>query len=292
MRGLDIFAAIGVAIIWGLNVSIIKICVAEFPPIFATGFRFFLVAILLIWWQPPPWKQMRMIGVLSFIFGGIHFGGIFFGIRGVDVSIVSILVLMGVPFSVLFARILLKEHFSWKKICGMGIAFVGVVVLFGEPATTSSPKHLFVLIIAIVAWGLANTIIKKIGPINSFSLNAWMGLFSSVQLIFISLLIEEGQFAALQNASLKAWGSLVYIILLATIVGYGLWYYLVGKYDVTSIVPFTLLVPVIGVMGGILMMGEELTLAKVTGGIIVLTGAAIIQLRWQCPGKNKNLPAA
>ncbi len=232
-------------------------------------------------------------GFSSFVFWWVCIlGGIFLGIRGVDVSIVSILVLMGVPFSVLFARILLKEHFSWKKICGTGIAFVGVVVLFGEPATTSSPKHLIVLIIAIAAWGLANTIIKKIGPINSFSLNAWMGLFSSVQLIFISLLIEEGQFAALQNASIKAWGSLVYIILMATIVGYGLWYYLVGKYDVTSIVPFTLLVPVIGVMGGILMMGEELTLAKVTGGIIVLTGAAIIQLRWQCPDKKKNLPAA
>ncbi|MCW9049868.1 MAG: DMT family transporter, partial [Deltaproteobacteria bacterium] len=132
MRLLDVFAAISVAVIWGINVSVVKTCVAEFPPIFITGVRFFIVAMLLIWWVRPPWEQMRMIGLLSFVFGGIHFGGIFFGLKGVDVSIVSVMVLMGVPFSVIFARVLLKEHFGWRKTCGMAIAFIGVLVLFGE----------------------------------------------------------------------------------------------------------------------------------------------------------------
>lgn len=290
MSLVDLCAALLVALIWGVNVAVIKTCVAEFPPIFITGLRFLIVALLLIWWVRPPWKQMRMVGLLSFVFGGLHFGGIFFGLQGLDVSIASILILLGVPFSVLFARILLKERFGWRKICGMAIAFAGLLILLGEPSTMASPLHLLVFALAIVAWGLGNIIIKKIGPINPFALNAWMGLFASVQLLLVSMFTETGQIAALQNASWSAWGALLYIVLLASITAYGLWYYLVGKYDVTRVVPFNLLVPVIGVLSGVFLMGEEISLAKTTGGILTLIGVAIIQIRWPWPVKPPTLP--
>jgi O-acetylserine/cysteine efflux transporter len=292
MRPPDVLAAILVALIWGVNVSFIKICVAEFPPVFITGLRFLIVALMLIWWVPVPRRQLRMIALLSFAFGGLHFGGVFFGLRGIDASIVSILTLTGVPFSVLFARLLLKERFSRQKTCGMLIAFVGVAILFGEPATTVSPVHLGVLFVAIMAWGLGNTIIKMIGPINVFALNSWMGLFASVQLLLFSLLLEEGQLASLQNASAKAWGALAFIVFGATLIGYGLWYYLVGKYEVTRVVPFTLLVPIAGMLGGALLLGEELTLLKIGGGAVIICGVAIIQLRRRQRSGADDLPAA
>ncbi|MDT8421367.1 MAG: EamA family transporter [Desulfuromonadales bacterium] len=291
MSVLDILAALAVALIWGLNIAVIKVGVAEFPPIFMTGMRFLIVAVLLIWWVRPPWEQMRLIVLLSFVTGGLHFGGVFFGLKGVDVSIAAILILLGVPFSVLFARILLKERFGWKKICGMAVAFVGLLILLGAPETTSNPLHLIVFIAAIIAWGLGNTIIKMIGRINIFALNAWIGLFASVQLLLVSMFLETGQLAALQNASLTAWGALAYIVLMATITGYGLWYYLVGKHDVTKVVPFNLLVPVIGVLSGVLLMGDELKLAQMTGGFVTLIGVAIIQLRWRVRSKTSELPA-
>lgn len=281
MKFYDVLGATFVALIWGVNVAVIKIGVAEFPPIFLTALRFLIVALLLIWWVRPPWEQMRAIGFLSFAFGGIHFGCIFFGLKGVDVSIASILILLGVPFSVLFARILLKERFGVKKMCGMAVAFVGLLILLGEPKTTSSPMHLMIFIFAIVAWGFSNTLIKMIGNINIFALNAWVGLFASVQLFLVSMFLETGQLTALKNASLSAWGALAYIVLMASIVGYGLWYYLVGKYDVTKVVPFNLLVPVIGVLAGVLMMGDKLTLTQGAGGIVSLIGVAIIQLKWR-----------
>jgi len=291
MKFYDVLGAISVAMIWGVNVAVIKIGVAEFPPIFLTALRFLLVALLLIWWVRPPWEQMRAIGFLSFAFGGVHFGCIFFGLKGVDVSIASILILLGVPFSVLFARILLKERFGLKKMCGMAVAFVGLLILLGEPQTTSSPLHLTIFIFAIVAWGFSNTLIKMIGTINIFALNAWVGLFASVQLLLVSMLLETGQLAAVKSASLPAWGALAYIVLMASIVGYGLWYYLVGKYDVTKVVPFNLLVPVIGVLAGVFLMGDDLTLIQGLGGIVSLVGVAIIQLRWRVGSKTSELSA-
>lgn len=291
MSLLDSLAAIAVVIIWGVNIAVVKMGVAEFPPIFLAGIRFLLVALLLIWWFRPPWKQMRMIGVLSFAFGGLHFGGIFFGLGGVDVSIVAIFNLLSVPFAVLFARVLLNDCFGWKKTCGMGIAFIGMFIILGEPATTASPLHLAVVFMAIVAWGLGNTIIKMIGPVNIFALSAWMGLLASAQLLLVSLVLETGQLAALQNASATAWCALIYTVLMASIAGYGLWYYLVGKYDITRVVPFTLLVPIVGVLAGVLMMDEILTVKKIVGGLVALAGVAIIQLRWRKPVKPTTFPA-
>jgi O-acetylserine/cysteine efflux transporter len=287
---LDTLAAIAVVIIWGVNIAVIKIGVAEFPPIFLAGFRFLLVAALLIWWVRPPWKQLRMIGLLSFAFGGLHFGGIFYGLGGVDVSIVAIFNLLSVPFAVLFARLILNDRFGWRKICGMGIAFVGMLILLGEPATTASPLHLVVVFMAVVAWGFGNTIIKLIGSVNVFALSAWMGLFASIQLLLTSAVLETGQLAALQNSSMAAWGSLLYTVFMASITGYGLWYYLVGKYDVSKVVPFTLLIPIVGVLAGVLIMGEVLTFEKIVGGLVTLCGVAIIQLRWQRPVKPANFP--
>ncbi|HEY5675086.1 MAG TPA: DMT family transporter [Malonomonas sp.] len=108
-------SGIAVAVIWGVNIAFVKISVAEFPPIFLAGLRFLFVALLLICCVRPMWKQMWLIGILSFAFGGLHFGGVFFGLRGVDVSIVAIITLIGVPFAVLFARFLLNDRFGWRK---------------------------------------------------------------------------------------------------------------------------------------------------------------------------------
>ncbi len=276
----DILTALLVPLIWGANIAVIKTAVAEFPPLFLTALRFLIVALCLIWWFPVPKKQLPMIMLLGTTFGSIHFGGIFYGLRGVDVSIVAILTLMGVPCSVVFARVILHEHFSRRKVFGMLIAFVGVFILFGEPNIAANPLHLTLVIIGVLTWGYGNTIIKIIGSINPMVLNAWMGLFASIPLFTVSALVESGQFESLRQASLRGWGCLLFLAFVTTIGAYGLWYYLIGKYDVTRIVPFSLLVPVAGVGTGVLVMGDLLTSQKIIGGLLTLVGVAVIQLGW------------
>ena len=290
MKLIDLLAAIAVPIIWGSNISIIKTAVAEFPPIFLIGLRFLLVATLLIWWVPLPRKQLPMLALLSCAFGSLHFGCIFFGLREVDASTVAILSMAGVPFSVLFARMILQERFGLRKIVGMVIAFGGVVLLFGEPSIMASPLHLAVVVIGVIAWGLGNTLIKLVGPISPFTMNAWMGLFASVQLLALSTVVETGQVAALTNASGKAWLCLLFLVVVTTIGAYGLWYYLIGKYDVNKVVPFNLLTPIFGVGAGAFFLGEPLTWLKLVGGVITLAGVAIIQLRWRKPYGRPALP--
>jgi O-acetylserine/cysteine efflux transporter len=67
-----------------------------------------------------------------------------------------------------------------------------------------------------------------------------------------------------------------YLGLVMTAVGYAMWYRLLGFYDVTQVMPFLLLIPVAGVVGGVVVLGESLTAALVLGGAIVIVGVACI----------------
>ena len=77
------------------------------------------------------------------------------------------------------------------------------------------------------------------------------------------------------------WAGLLYMSLGATVIAYGIWCDLLARYDVIQIVPFALLNPVMAVTAGVLLLGESFSWQKVMGGIIVLAGVAIIQIRWR-----------
>ena len=135
------------------------------------------------------------------------------------------------------------------------------------------------ILLAAFAWGLGNIQIKKIGRINVFTLNAWMALFAAPQLMLASAFLEEGQVEAALAAGWLGWGAVLYTVFAASITAYGLWYYLIEKYEIGKIVPFTLLSPVIGVLAGVLLLGETPTWEMAIGGVVTILGVAIIQLR-------------
>ena len=99
------------------------------------------------------------------------------------------------------------------------------------------------------------------------------------QLFLLSFLMEDGQWASLQSASPAGWFSLIYAAVAASIAGYGLWYYLIGKFNVSRIVPYALLSPLFGISSAVLVLGDELTATRIIGGILTLVGVAFVQLR-------------
>jgi O-acetylserine/cysteine efflux transporter len=66
----------------------------------------------------------------------------------------------------------------------------------------------------------------------------------------------------------------------ASIVAYGLWYYLMNKYEVSSIVAINLMPPVVAAVSSAWLLGEEMSWEKIVGGVITLFGVAVIQIRW------------
>jgi len=95
----------------------------------------------------------------------------------------------------------------------------------------------------------------------------------------VSWLTEDGQLAAIAGADWRLWLSVAFQALLVTIFGYSVWYRLMRRFSVNQVMPFTLLVPLFGVLSGVIVFGDRLTPLMLIGGICTIIGVAIIVLR-------------
>lgn len=275
----DILLALLVVALWGMNFAAAKIGLREFPPLFMMFLRFSAVAAILLPFVKVPRGRMGGIALLSVILGTVHFPLMFNGIMGIDAATASVVAQLQVPFASLLAAVFFGDRLGWKRAFGMAVAFAGVAVIAGEPRLEGSLVSLAMIVAASFAFAGANVQIKRLGSVDGYALNAWMGLFAAPQLLALSLLLEDGQWAALTGAGLAGWGALAYIVVAATIVAYGLWYGLMRRNDVNQAVPYMLLVPVFGVLGGVAVLGESLTWTLVAGGLLTVAGVGIITMR-------------
>ena len=279
MSPLDLLIAMVVVALWGINFAVAKIALFEFPPLLLMGMRFLIVAALLLPFVRMPRGRVRGVLVLSVILGTIHFPMMFNGIKGIDAATASVVAQLQVPFASLLAAVVFKDRLGWRRAMGMLVAFAGVLLIAGEPRLGDSLWALGLVVGGSFAFAAANVQIKRLGNIDGFALNAWMALFAAPQLLILSGLFEHGQWEAVRTASWEAWGSLFYIAVLATIVAYGMWYRLMRRYDVNQAVPFMLLIPLFGVLSGVVLLGEPVTWTLAVGGLLTVAGVAVIVMK-------------
>jgi O-acetylserine/cysteine efflux transporter len=279
MKPADIVLVLIVMVIWGLNFVIAKWGLEQFPPIFMIALRFGMVAVLLLPFVRVPKQKLGGIALLSFTLGCLHFSMMFSGLDGTDAAAAAIAIQIQVPFAALIAAIVFKDRLGWRRAGGMALAFLGIVIMAGEPRFSDDLVPLGLVIAASFMWAVANVQIKKLGAVDGFALNAYLGLFATPQLLLASALLEGGQIEALKNADWVGWSSVAYMAVLVTIISYVMWYRVLRRYTVNQAMPFTLLVPVLGVLSAALLLDEPLTWRVILGGVATVAGVAVIVLR-------------
>ena len=118
--------------------------------------------------------------------------------------------------------------------------------------------------------------IKKMVSITGFQLIAWLAFFAGPQMLIASLLIENGHLESIKNATIVGWGTVIYLGVIMTTVGYAIWYHVLKKYDVNQVMPFLLLLPVSSTIGAVFFLGERPNLSTLLGGSVIVIGVAIV----------------
>lgn len=271
--------ALVVMAIWGANFAIAKLGLQEVPPITFMCMRFLIVAALLVpFVKRPTDKWLHVLGY-SFTLGGIHFGFMFTALSKLDASTAALATQAGVPIATIMAAFIFKDYPGWKRIAGIAIAFAGLLIIAGEPRFEGGLQPLIFVLIAAAAWAAGAIQVKLMGDIDGFVLNGWMALFAAPQLAVLSLIFEHDQIGALLNASPVGWGSILYQSVFVVIIGYGIWYSLLKRFPVSQTMPLTLMGPVLGVLAGVVILGEQLTVQTLIGGALTIFGVGIIVLR-------------
>ncbi len=273
MKPFDVFLAILVALIWGLNFVAIKIGLNEFPPFLLSGLRFLFAAfpaVLIVKRNKTPWKYIVAIGVSV---GIVMFSLLFIGMEaGLSTGLTSLVLQIQAPFTLLISAIYLKDKPSRIQLSGVLLAFTGILLLAVSNESTISTLGLLLVILSGLSWAISNIIMKKAGKINMLSLIVWMSLIPPIPLLMISFFFETNQLEVLSNLSAKGIGAILYMSLFSTILAYGLWAKLLKDYKPNIVAPFSLLIPIFGIYSSIILLGEKMSLTEVISSVIVFAG--------------------
>ncbi|WP_312242582.1 EamA family transporter [Pantoea sp.] len=268
------FLILMVVSIWAFNNVAVKWGLLELPPLFLTCMRFVAVAIVLIPFCRITRQQLPWLLILAFTFGFMHFSLLFLGMRYTDAGTGAVVVQLGTPIAMLLAMILLKEKLSLIQLAGIMISLSGVVVLSGSP-TIPAWWVLCLLLTSATGWAISNMIVKKSPPIKPLTLTGWISFLAIPIVGFASWMTESHQLTSLAQAGWRGWFGILYSALASSIVAYSVWYWLLKKYNVNLIMPYSLLSPVLAVLMGVIVLGDSLNRFKIIGALLVIAGTAI-----------------
>lgn len=271
----DFFLALLVVAIWGFNFVVIKVGVTDVPPLFLNAMRFILVVLPWVFFIKKP--QTRWIYIFGFglFLGVIQFGLLFPAMKwGMSASLSSIVLQLQAFFTILFAFLLLGEKPKSWQIIGAVVAFCGIAIIGADRYTGGVLVPFIMVVAAASSWGVANIITKKAGQVDMLNFVVWASLVPPLPLLGLSLLLEDHAaiWMAITQPTLPAIGAAFYLAYPTTILGFGIWNQLLKKHPASLVAPFSLMVPVFGVLSGSFFLGESMSTAAIIGGTIILLG--------------------
>ena len=278
MKAFDVLQALGVAIIFGTGVVFAKAAIDHFPPILLMSIRFSVAAAVLLWFVRPPWHLMGKIFFAALVGAGIQYSLTFSGLAGLDASIMILVVQLEVPFAALLAWLVFKDPLGWRGFGGMMLAFAGIALISGSPEQRGNLLPILLVAGGALTFAIGQIMVKRIGQIGGLTMIACVAAMAGPQLLVSSLIFERGQMEAIMSAPPVVWWAVAYLALVMTSLGYTMWYGLLGRHDVTRVIPYLLLVPFATVLGGVLFLGEPMTMIRLAGALLVVAGVAIMNL--------------
>jgi len=270
--------ALLIILIWGFNFIAIKLGLDEVSPLLLGFARFFLTSIPAVFFVKRPSIPFRAVVIYGLVMFALQFALLFMGMyAGVTPGLASLLLQLHVFFSVLLGALFLNEKFHSWQIIGALIAFSGIALVAMHLSGSVTLTGFLLVIGSAAAWGTGNVISKKLGKVNMVSLVIWGSLVAWPPLLAISLIVEgsEHLISTLQHLTWVSGGAILYITYLSTLLGFGLWSWLLHHHPIGTVAPFTLLVPIIAILSSAAFLNEPLQTWKIIAALLVILGVCI-----------------
>ncbi|MGC3944387.1 MAG: EamA family transporter [Chryseolinea sp.] len=262
-------------VVWGLNFIAIYYGLKGFPPLLLSAFRFGLAAFPWVFFLPRPKAPLKYIlgyGLFTFV---LQFGFLFSGIYlGLSPGLSSLVLQIQVFFSIGLATIFFHDRPGTWKIIGSLISFIGIGIVAGHRSAGATTIGLTLTLLAALCWAAGNMFSKKVEADSPLSLVVWGNLVAFPFMVVLSLIVEGPTLVlnSVQNISVTTMIAIAYITYMSTHIGYGAWGFLLNKYSTAAVVPFTLLIPVIGFLGSTIFLGEDFPSWKLVASLFVMGG--------------------
>ncbi|WP_370679159.1 EamA family transporter [Comamonas sp. GB3 AK4-5] len=292
MSRTDWLSALVVIVVWGLNFVVMKWGLATVSPLLLCALRFMAASLpFLLFVRPPKNLSWGLLAAYGLVQGVGQFGLLFTGMQlGMPAGMASVVLQTQAFITMLMAAALLGEKPQRWQWMGLTIAIAGLVLIgaaHGDGATEMSLAGFVLTVGAAAMWAGSNLLTRvaaRQGPYEPVSFIVWTSLFPILPLFALSWWVEgaESMLQQLQAFGLRELAVVAYLALLSTLLGYGLWTRLLQRYAASTVAPLSLLVPVIGLLSAMLLLGELPTGLQWLGTVGVLLGMVVNQFggRW------------
>jgi O-acetylserine/cysteine efflux transporter len=278
MPRVHVLLALLVAVVWGINFVVIEVGLETFPPLLFAALRFTLVAlpaVLLVARPKVHWKWVLAVG--TFLSAG-QFGLLFVGMDlGMPAGLASLVLQLQAMFTIGLAVLLLGERPARRQLAGAAVALGGIAIIGAGRADGIPLLALLLCCGAALSWAAGNVATRVAQAPDAKALLVWSSLVPPLPLLALSLALEDRAQVerALTTFDLGGALALLYVVVLATGFGFGTWTWLLKRHPASTVAPFTLAVPVVGIASAWLFLGERPNGAEGAGAALVLVGLAL-----------------
>ncbi|RMR61023.1 putative permease [Pseudomonas cichorii] len=270
--------AILVTALWGLNFSVIKLGLTSVDPFILAGLRFTLCALPAIFFIPKPDVAWRYIIGYGLIFGIGLWGVVNLGIKtGLSAGIASLVLQFSAFFTMLLGAWVFKETITRYQLAGIGVALCGLLSIIFIADGSVTATGLILVLFGAAAWSVANIINKKANTPQVFAFVVWSSAFSPIPLFLLDYIVNgtSGYSALINQIDHRAVLSILFQVYPNTLFGYWVWNSLLKQYPVSTVAPLSLLVPIFGMLGSVVIFDESLSPMKIVAVGLIVSGLAV-----------------
>lgn len=273
-----LLAALLVVALWGFNFIAIKVGLRDLPPVFFTCIRFIVAAVPAMFFVPRPKISCSKLIAYGFFAFALQFSLLFIGMKlGMSAGLSSLVMQSQAFFTIGIVSVVLKDRPHIYQLIGALIAGAGIVLVGLNIEAKATLVGLFCIICGGFSWGIANTLIKTMGSVSALSLVVW-GSAAAVPPLCIATLWLDGPVLMQYSLTHLTWlgiGSVLYNAYFSTLLGFGIWAWLLRHHSANLIAPFTLLVPIVGIVCGALLLDESFYLWELAAAALVMSGLTL-----------------
>jgi drug/metabolite transporter (DMT)-like permease len=274
----DLLDLLFLGAIWGAAFLFIRIAVPEFGPLALVEVRVAIAATMLLALVAARrqlgafrghWRALALIGTLN---TAVPFALYAYATRSVPAGFAAVLNATVPLFGALLGRLSFKESLGPMRALGLGVGFVGVLVLVSRDLSVDGrPLAIAAALSASLMYALSAHLTRRVLPGVPSVVIAAGSLVVSVVLLAIPAALT---WPAVMP-SFGAWMATLALAALATGLGYILYFRLLDNAGATGAMAVTYLIPLFGMVWGGIFLGERVTLPMLIGSAFILLGVAI-----------------
>jgi drug/metabolite transporter (DMT)-like permease len=279
----DLLMVLIVTVSWGMNYPVMKFVVNSYPPSAFRSFTFLIGCMALgsyahfkgISIFVPKHERKALFKLSLFNMVGWHLPMIY-GVSLLNSGRAAIIGYTMPVWALLASAVLYREKITITALLGIALAMSAALLLAWGSAGEwgNHPIGIAVMLVAAITWGVGNAMMKNSKlSVSGITLTFWALFIAFFFFLAITIIFERDLW---EWPTLMQWLAILYGGVITFAVSYVAWFHVARKLSAVSSGLSIMLVPVFGVTGGALILGEAVTMPDIISLVLILLSMLVV----------------